>query len=890
MKHLHSFFVSFICILCMLDSVPVYAEEQYHVMDINSGFDESFSSYSRAYGFYQENLDQYGNLILMDGDRVIHMEYGFVEFITDEACSLGIEYYSESKGSDDYLNGCYGADAAYLKTGSDGKRVYFLLSEDMGSVELDKVILHPYDPEESISFYSVLNGQLVHNIRTRFDQDHYSYSIVLDDALPFMKEGDTYYSCDGHFFYDDYLKMIDDIRNETQENALNEEPYYNYYQFLPYRSLSSYSAAELEYYLNIVLGIRSHLTHYIDKDRDDAADEITSSQLYQNGDSFFVYQSIYGTNVMMLMSSAVYESSYGRSRDAFLSNRLYFNAAYDSEPERESDRYNSIDASIRCHAKHYVSTLFSSHLKSFYSGTCFGNKLFGINVNYSYDPYYGEKCASIYYGIDKALEQKDRNHYAIGIMKDRQKVSFYRDEDLDEVLYSLRNVEALSFAVLEEMENCYKIQIDDSFDEDRLYDFERSVAYVAKDSIDYVLNRDSIHEDAFATIIYDFGEGSFIGRHSLDLKLRENDSIPEIRPYREGYEFCGYDEQMQAQYRRIEKIEVAGDKNGVFELYRDIDLADFSLLITYEDGDELLIPLNTDMIPAYDNTLPGKQELTVTYNGVETTWEIEFSEELSDLRDRIMSGIEAEDYTLLKKQIGSIDLDLSFSQIRKIDQTLRERNRRNYVIQDQTESYDLSFSGLDLSLPDRKSFHLVKDTYYVTVNEIASEDEKRILQIAQGYGFEKVAGIDISFRFNYQDIEPQGPVIVQLNPIDKQDQTIYSVYHVNRGGEVIKCRTTQTENYIQFLISGSGPYEILKMPGVNRYGFEDTAEDLTYENMGYDNHRINMDMLMVLILSISGVIAIVIYYIFDNMDKKQWKDYRRLLQEAESVPEEKPKN
>ena len=890
MKHLHSFFVALICILCMFDSVPVYAEEQYRVTDKNSGLDESFSSYSRAYGFYQENLDQYDNLILMDGDRVIHMEYGFVEFITDEACSLGFDYYSESKDSDDYLNGCYGADAAYLKTGSDGKRVYFLLSEDLGSVELDKVILHPYDPEESISSYFVLNGQLVHNIRTRFDQDYYSYSIVLDDALSFMKEGDTYYSCDGHFFYDDYLKMIDDIRNETQENALNEEPYYNYYQFLPYRSLSSYSAAELEYYLNIILGIRSHLTHYIDKDGDDAADEITSSQLYQNGDSFFNYQNIYGTNAMMLLSSAVYESSYGRSRDAFFSNRLYFNAAYDSDQERESNRYNSIDASIRCHAKHYVSTLFSSHLKSFYSGTCFGNKLFGINVNYSYDPYYGEKCASIYYGIDKVLEQKDRNHYAIGIMKDRQKVSFYRNEELDEVLYSLRNVEALSFVVLEEMENCYKIQIDDSFDEDRLYDFERSVAYVEKDSIDYVLNRDSIHQDTFDTITYDFGEGSFIGRHLLDLKLRESDSIPEIRPYREGYEFCGYDEQMQAQYRKIEKIEVTGDKNGVFELYRDIDLTDYSLLITYEDGDELLIPLNTDMIPAYDNTLPGKQELSVTYNGVETTWEIEFSEELSDLRNRIMSGIEAEDYTLLKKQIGSIDLDLSFLQIRKIDQALRESNRRNYVIQDQTESYDLSFSVLDLSLPDRKSFHLVKDTYYVTANEIASEDEKRILQIAQGYGFEKVAGIDISFRFNYQDIEPQGPVIVQLNPIDKQDHTIYSVYHVNQNGDVIKCRTTQTENYIQFLIGESGPYEILKMPGVNRYGFEDTAEDLTYENMGYDNHRINMDMLMVLILSISGVIGIIIYYIFDNMDKKQWKDYRRLLQEAESVPEEEPKN
>ena len=347
---------------------------------------------------------------------------------------------------------------------------------------------------------------------------------------------------------------------------------------------------------------------------------------------------------------------------------------------------------------------------------------------------------------------------------------------------------------------------------------------------------------------------------------------------------------MQALYRKIEKIEVISDKNGIFELYQDLDLSDIYLRIVYEDGNEWLIPLNTDMIEAYDNTVPGKQELTVHYCGVKTVWEIEFSEELSDLRSRILSGIETGDYTLLKKQIGNIDLDLSFSQIRKIDQELREKNKRNYVIQDHTESHDLSFSSLDLSLPDRKSFNLVKDTYYVEVDAIAAEDEKRVLQIAQGYGFEKVEGIDISFRFNYQDIELQGPAIVQLDLEDKEENTIYSVYHVNENGDVLKCRTMQTGNYIQFLISESGAYEVLKMPGVNRYDFEDTVEDLSYENMGYDNHRINMDMLTVLILSISGVIAIIIYYILDNQDKKQWRDYRKLLQEAASVPEEEPKN
>lgn len=859
--------------------------------DKNSGLDQSFSSYVQAYDFYKENLEGYDNLLLTDGERVVHMEYGYVEFLTDKACSLGIDYYSELKDTDDYLNGCYGIDGAYLYSSSDGKEVYFLLSDDMGSVPADKVVLHPYEETDPmLSSYVLINGQLVHQIRTRLDKDYYSYSIVLDDALPFMKEGITYYSYDGHYFYDNYLSMIDDLRDGKKENALNEEAYYNYYQFLPHRSLSNYSAAELEYYLNIVLGIRSRLTRYSDTDGDGAADEISSSQLYGSAESFVAYQNIYGANAAMLLGSALYESSFGRCESSFLSNKLYYNAAYDSQIERETERYNSIDTSIRCHAKHFISALFSSHLKSFYSGTFYGNKLCGINVNYSYDPYYGEKSAAAYYRIDKALGKKDKNAYAVGIIKDRQRVSFYRDEQQDELLYVLRDIQLLSYTVLEETENAYKIQIDDSFDENRFYDFEKSVAYVSKESFDIILNPEKIHENSYKILAYDFQEGSFIGSHSLDLKLRESDDVPEIIPFREGYEFCGYDEQLRAQYRKIEKIEVKHDQESVFELYRDIDLKGVYLTVCYEDGSEQTVPLNTDMLGAYDSGIPGKQELTVTYNGVETIWEATFSKELSEQRNRILTAIKEENYLLLKKQNTGLDLNLSFAKIRKIDQALREKSDRNYVIQDQTENYDLSFSGLDLSLPDRKTFHLVKDTYYIIVDKIDFTDEDRIFQIAQGYGFEKVDGIDLSFRFNYQDIELQGPLIVQLDIEDKEEQTVYSVYHLNSDGDVLKCRTTQTENYIQFLVSEPGAYEILKMPGLNHYDFEDTAEDLSYENMGYDNHRINMDMLTVLILSVSGVIGIIVYYILDNKEKKQWRDFRRLLQEAGSVPEEKPKN
>nr|MCR4855744.1 hypothetical protein [Erysipelotrichaceae bacterium] len=180
--------------------------------------------------------------------------------------------------------------------------------------------------------------------------------------------------------------------------------------------------------------------------------------------------------------------------------------------------------------------------------------------------------------------------------------------------------------------------------------------------------------------------------------------------------------------------------------------------------------------------------------------------------------------------------------------------------------------------------------YYVIVDEISEEDAARIHDLAKGYGFEKADGLDISFRFNYQSSELLGPAIVQISVQDKQNDLIYSVYHLNADGDIVKCRTTQSDSYIQFMIRESGPYLVLTLPSVNVYEIKDAIEDLSYENMGVDNHRTNFELMVILVMSLMGLIGITLYYIVYNERKRLWRDFRRSLQEAATVPEEKPRN
>lgn len=885
MKFLHRLFVLLLCLFCLVDTHVIYGQEDFYYIYDSDKEIEKYEDYREAFSYYENHLDEYDNLLLIFNDQVIHMEYGIVEFKTGEACLLNVEYQSITRDDVGYLNGCYGIDAAYLETSDDGKNVYFMISGDRGYTSIENVILHPYETlKVRPSMYANSEGYLIHKIKTQFDQDYYSYSLMIDETLDELVSGNDYFSYDGHYFYDDFYAMIDDYRTDSHDHSINSDAYYNYFQYLPYRSLSNYDLDELNKYFYDVLKIDGRMNHYNDYDGDGAGDEINRSQLYGQFDSFIAYQYLYGTNAMMMISSAINESSYGRSFSAYSGNNLYQVAAYESETEKNNSRYDSIDNSIYSYSKYLVSSLYSNHLRSDYAGTFYGNKASGINAGYSLDPYLGEKNSAVYFDLDSKLSGKDRNCYALGIIT-ADDVTFYKDQQLQTRLFRLKDLHDHSFIILAEYDETYKIQIDASFDEGYLYDFERSIAYIKKDVFSAILNEGSIHEYDLANIHYDLGEGSFRELQSVDLKYPKANQIPVIIPERDGYVFDGYDENNVAKYRKIKDIEVVSFNETIGGT--DIDLNGSIIRVNYEDKTDENIEINTDMLEGYAY---GCDAVTIDFHGIKTQQNLSYDTQGRKISDDVLLAIESHDYQYVKDNIGSLKYPLSFAQIRQIDYELKEINDRNYVIKDNSEKYNISISGLDLSLENRNTFNLFDDTYYVVVDNIARKDEDLIFGLASGYGFDKVEGIDISFRFNYQDIELVGPAIVQIAPGDKKNNLVYSVYHLSDDGDIIKCRTTQSENYVQFLINESGPYLLLTRSSVNEYDFEDRTEDLSYENMGFDNHRINISLLVTIVLSLLGIIGIIVYYIFNNKRKKLWKDFRRSLRTAGYAQEEKPKN
>ena len=881
------FLVTVICIAFVLQPCMVFAEENsYQVSDHGEILLDS-ADYEEAYRFYREHLEEYDNLLLSEDGKVVQMEYGIVEFKSSQGCELVTEYHSTLRDTDDYFNACYGSDAIFLYSSADSKKAYFVLSGDIGIVDIDQVILHPLEElQAKPSHYRYENGRLTHRIKTQLAEEYVTYAVELSSG-PSLPEGD-YYSGDGHWFYSDLRELIDDYRSDTHEHATNGEAYYDYYQYLPYRSLSRHSFEEIDTYFKEVLGINGRLDHYQDRSSDGANDEVNRSQLYDTFTKFFTCQYRYGTNAMMLLAAAIDESSYGKSLKAYRDNNLYLGSAYETEKEAEAKRYSSVSDSIRSFSRYFISARYADHRRQDYSGTCFGNKRSGINVNYSLDPYYGEKAASLYAKLDESLDSLDRDHYAIGIITDSPKIDLYADEELQTPKYRLRDIRELSFIVLEETESSYKIRIDDSYSPEYDYDFEQSIAYMNKDAFSYLLNPEKIQEEELVSRHYDFNGGSYEGKEELDIKLPKNVTL-EIIPERTGYEFIGYDDEGKAQYLQISDISLSG-LFPEMPLHQPIDLRGMSLKVTYEDGSVAEIPLTSDMISGFDSDTKGTQEIIVSYRGLSLLDKITFSGRMEQLRINMAKALAEGNLSYFKENLAATGYPLSFSQIRELDHTLKEKKQRNYVISAYGIEQDLSISGLDLSLPDLNTFIYVNDTYYVDADKIKTADEETILALADGYGFSPVTGLDLSFRFNYQTIELKGPVIVQIAIPGKKNDHIYTVYHLEEDGDIVKCKTRQTEDHVEFIAYEKGAYEILEKEGSNTYEISYEAEELSIDNMGYDNHRINIGLLGMIFMTLAGISGIIVYYIFDNLRKQKWKDFRKSLLTAGPVPEEKPKN
>lgn len=407
-----------------------------------------------------------------------------------------LTYYTDYKtGSSGYLTGGSAPDAAYVKT--IGDYTIFMQSGVLGKVKTSDVTIISLDEFEKAgkitSIYTCTNGRLYHKITTNLTS--YASTQIVGYQQDYMTNGATYYSYDGHYFYNTYEEMVDDYAADTYTKAINaNEPYYNYYQYLSHRTKTNFTEEQIDAYIKSKVG--------------------TESKLYDTASMFFEAQETYGVNAVLMLGVAINESAWGKSSIALSKNNLFGHAAYDSSTSSATG-YSSVSESINYHAYGFLSSGYIYIDDWRYFGPHLGNKESGINVKYASDPYWGEKAAAYGFLIEDAYSDAtyDYNAETVAIMNEI--VVVYTDPSTESNwLYSTANsvgtadVNNTVAIILEQVTGqtlygsnvWYKVQSDSSLLDDRsafadkatIYDFDRDYGYIHSSDVAYLSEGEKI--------------------------------------------------------------------------------------------------------------------------------------------------------------------------------------------------------------------------------------------------------------------------------------------------------------------------------------------------------------------------------------------------------------
>lgn len=473
--------------------LPVHAEEDVEIVsgeEVVTEKDLNFQGENPVSDDTLTQVDENGNVTIVkvedgsvDEAAMFSRAAGpmIVNFNT-KGSSRTTNYTEDVTGEAGYTCGAYGADAAYL--GTSGTKVKFMQAGVIGLVEAKEVQIIPKANAKSMSHFEVSSGRLYHKIATNLNSQTAGSTLDSGPAPSYLKAGVDYYSYDGHYFYteDHFGTMLDDYNKKVRSHAVNpNNPYYNYFQYLPFRSVSNYSADSMNAMIN----------NRVQAD----------SKMKNTGKDFVNYQNTYGVNALLMTGIGANESAWGMSTIAKNKNNLFGLNAVDSSPGQSANYFASVGQCIKEFADTWLSKGYLDPSDSRYYGGFLGNKASGINRKYASDPYWGEKAAAIVWSIDKANGNKDAYKYTIGI-KDTigpvdYRVNIRNGSSTSSVkLYQTRRQGNCAYLVLNStpVNKFYQIQSDGVLNSARtkldtstgVYHFKNMYAYISSDYLTIV--------------------------------------------------------------------------------------------------------------------------------------------------------------------------------------------------------------------------------------------------------------------------------------------------------------------------------------------------------------------------------------------------------------------
>lgn len=374
------------------------------------------------------NENDSDNLVILERKNevtsIIDAKYALVDY--DQKISITSNLYTnlEDTKAATYIIGGESDDAAYLGIDYNSKRIKIKVSgftgwldkyDSSGNNQYDII---PLSWVKSPSYYRVSDSHISHYLPTNLFQNGKLNYITFGPKPDQLSVG-KYYSYDGKYFYQDLKVMLQDYKVGTYNNAVNsQDPYYNYYLYLSHRTKSTYSVTDINDYVSKVLG-------YTEKA---SANPPLSHQsmLFDEGNSFYNAESLYGVNSLLIFGVARNESGNGRSKLSILKNNVFGHGAVDSDPYAQGDAYLSVGYGIYAHAYKWLSYgyLQPGDYSGRFNGAHLGNKSAGLNVKYASDPYWGEKAAANYYQFDSYYGLQDYQYYSLAVKKDSTTVVY----------------------------------------------------------------------------------------------------------------------------------------------------------------------------------------------------------------------------------------------------------------------------------------------------------------------------------------------------------------------------------------------------------------------------------------------------------------------------------
>lgn len=466
-------FTIFLCIGVTTQSVYATSSDNNDILEQNFvGFDEN----GNLNTYNTNELEQEVSDAMMSSLAVIDekaIAYGVVNFRVKASASEITTYTNCENEQQGYINGYSMSDGAFL--GYENGKVKFKAAGVTGLVNPSEVGIIDYDNAKTVSCYKTSNGGLYHYVANIITNSDSYYSVNYIGNIPsYLSNNTTYYSYDGHYFYASYNRMIDDYKNGVYSNSVNSNnPYYNYFQYLPARSKTSLTASQLDQY---------------------TIQMVSSGKLLNSGSSLISNQNTYGVNALIMYANAALESGWGQSQIAINRNNLFGHGAVDSNPYYGANGYASVDDCVKYHAKMFISEGYCDpkDYSGRYYGSHLGDKESGINVKYASDPYWGEKIAHICWSVQNGLGVNEVNKYTLGIANSN--VAFYTNPDSN-LLFNSGNFSSYPIILLSKSNGYYKVQSDPTLNENRTsitqdkgeYNFDRYYAFINANSV-YALN------------------------------------------------------------------------------------------------------------------------------------------------------------------------------------------------------------------------------------------------------------------------------------------------------------------------------------------------------------------------------------------------------------------